>query len=313
MDENADRMWKQKRAQQIVETITDVLWETDARLIVTHMGPLDRELRGYGPEEVVGKYALAFLAGDSQQSVTTAVAGYAQTLRSANPAPLVLKDVEQVCKDGNSIWTDIVMCPVVENSVLTGFVCATRDATARKRAENQMGMYNEQIDHLNRELERLPATDRLTGLSGRDKVAEVWNHEVSRVKRYRTALSLVLVNLDSFRQINVARGHAQGDAVLVEVSRILKRFIRDNDNAFRWGNDEFIFLLPHTTKDQGRIQAERLRQTIEQHRFPVPDRITISAGVTEYVDGDTVETIVVRADSALNTAKLAGRNQVEVR
>jgi len=313
MNDNADQLWQKKRGKQIIETITDVLWEADARLIVTYISPLDREQRGYEREEVVGKYAFAFLAGGSQEPVSRAIAEHARSLPSANQAPLVLKDVEQVCKDGNSVWTDIVMSPVVENGIISGFVCATRDTTARKRAENQMGMYNEQIEHLNRELDRLGATDRLTGLFNRDNLADVWNHEVARVKRYRTALSIVLINLDSFRQINEAHGHAQGDAVLVEVARILKRFIRDNDSSFRWGDDEFIFLLPHTTKDQARIQAERLRQTIGQHRFPVPERITMSAGVTEYIDGDTVEGIVVRADRALNLAKLAGRNQVEVR
>jgi len=72
-------------------------------------------------------------------------------------------------------------------------------------------------------------------------------------------------------------------------------------------------LLPHTTKDQGRTQAERLRQSIAQHQFSVSEPITISAGVTEYIEGDTLETVLQRADMALYIAKRAGKNQVETR
>ncbi len=312
MNEDADRLWQKKRGRQIMDLISDVLWETDPHLFVTYISPLDRQQRGYEREEVVGKHGFAFLADETQHAVMRTVTDYTRSLHGAS-SPLVLKDVQQTCKDGSVIWTDIVLNPVVENRVLGGFVGATRDATARKQAENLRQLYDEQIAHLNRELQRLSATDRLTGLSSREKLQELWDHEVARVKRYLTSLSIVLINLDSFRQINEVHGIAQGDAVLAEVGRITERFIRDNDSVVRWGNDEFLFVLPHTTADQARIQAERLRQTIEQYRFPVPERVTMSGGVTSYVDGDTLESIVTRADRALYIAKRAGHNQVEVR
>jgi diguanylate cyclase (GGDEF)-like protein len=105
----------------------------------------------------------------------------------------------------------------------------------------------------------------------------------------------------------------KGDDILVEMENVVTRFIRDNDCAFRRGGDEFIVLLPHTAKDQGKVQAERLRQTIEQHKFPIDESVTISTGLTEYIEGDTLESVLQRADMALYLAKRGGRNRVETR
>lgn len=297
----------------VLETVRDVMWETDARLLYTHVSSRDREQRGYGPEEVVGRHWFSFLTSVSEQQAMKAIADHARLAPQGHRDPLVLPDLQQVCKDGRVIWTDITMTAVVENGVLAGFVGVTRDTTGLKQQGDALRECNARLDKMQQQVEKLTATDKLTGLYTRDRLSEIWSREVARVNRYKIGLSLVTANLDFFRQINTTHGHVKGDEVLVETAKIITRFVRDSDSVFRWGNDEFILLLPHTTREQARTQAERLRQAIEQHQFALGERITISAGVTEYTEGDTQETAVIRADKALYLAKRSGHNQVEAR
>jgi len=313
MQDAADGAWRSKRGMYVLETVSDVMWETDARLLVTYVSSRDREQRGYGPEEVIGKHWFSYLTSASEQYAMKEIADYGRLAQQGRRDPLVLPDIQQVCKDGRVIWTDITMTAVVENGVLAGFVGVTRDRTDLKQQKAHLQEFHERLDRMQQQMERLTATDKLTGLYTRDKMSEIWNQEVVRVKRYKISLALVIANLDFFREINTTHGHVKGDEVLVEVSKIMTRFVRDSDSVFRWGNDEFVLLLPHTSREQARTQAERLRQAIEQHHFALGEKITISAGVTEYTEGDTQETAVIRADKAMYIAKRSGHNQVEAR
>ncbi len=314
MNNAEDLNWRNKRAKYIIENIKDVVWELDPRLVFTYISPRDREQRGYDTFEVIGQHLFTFLTDASQKYVLKATTDYAKSGEQGEFSSVVLPDVQQICKNGHIIWTEITINPVIENGVLVAFVGATRDITDRKTAEAKLTQYAERLDQMNQQLKRMSASDTMTRVVfNRDKLERGFYDELTRAKRYKVNLSVVVFNVDFLKRVNDAYGNVKADDMLKELEGVVTHFIRDNDILYRRGGDEFIVLLPHTTKEQGRTQAERLRQTISQNQFSIPEPITISAGVTEYIEGDTLESVLQRADMALYRAKRAGKNQVETR
>ncbi len=314
MADGIDPIWREKRYRHIIENISDVVWEMDARLVFTYVSPRDKEQRGYDAFEVIGQHFFTFLTDASQKYVLKATSEYAKAGQQGNFTSVILKDVQQICKDGQIIWTEITLNPVVENGTLTAFVGSTRDVTSLKRDEAKVHEYTERLEQLKQQLKRLSSTDKLARVVfNRNKLEENFAEEITRAKRYKVNFSLVVFNIDHFRRINDTYGNLKGDDILAELESVVTRFIRDTDSVFRRGGDEFIALLPHTSKAQGQMQAERMRKAIEEHKFSISERVTICAGVTEYVEGDSLETVIERADTALYLAKRGGHNQVMVR
>ncbi len=314
MPDVIDPIWREKRYRYIIENIRDVVWEMDARLVFTYVSPRDKDLRGYDSFEVVGQHLFTFLTDLSQKYVLKATSEYAKAGQQGHFTSVILQDVQQICKDGHIIWTEIMLNPVMENGALVAFVGSTRDVTSVKRDEAKVHEYTERLEQLKQQLKKLSSSDKLARVVfNRDKLEKNFSEEITRAKRYKVNFSLVVFNLDFFKRINDTYGNVKGDDILVELEGVVTRFIRDTDSVFRRGGDEFIALLPHTTKSQGQMQAERLRKAIEEHQFPIAERVTICAGVTEYLEGDTLETMIERADTALYLAKRGGHNQVMVR
>jgi diguanylate cyclase (GGDEF)-like protein len=164
---------------------------------------------------------------------------------------------------------------------------------------------------LNRKLEKLSITDRLTGLYNRLKLDEVLETEFARAPRSGQPFSVILIDIDHFKQVNDQHGHQTGDQVLIAVAEILRIGTRASDFVGRWGGEEFLIVCPHTDAAGARRLAENLRQTIQDYRFPVVAQKTASFGVASFRQDDTVKTIVSRVDIALYAAKESGRNRVE--
>lgn len=166
--------------------------------------------------------------------------------------------------------------------------------------------------HLSEDLKQAANTDSLTQLGNRRSFIAEINAEIQKSQRYKSPFSVILIDVDKFKRINDSHGHRAGDIILQALALILSESSRTSDNCARWGGEEFIILLPHTSIDHAAEKAEQLRQTIEHHHFPKVEHITCSFGVTEYIDQDKAyEEIVHRADKALYQAKDGGRNKVE--
>lgn len=174
-------------------------------------------------------------------------------------------------------------------------------------------LWNRKLSALNRELERLAVTDRLTGLFNRVKLDEAFEADIQRAKRFRQPFSIILLDIDHFKLVNDTHGHQAGDRVLVAVAQLLKDSIRKTDIAGRWGGEEFLVICVQTDADGVLKLAENLRLKFQNHTFPVVQHKTVSMGVTTYRDDDTVNDLVARADEALYAAKKNGRNRVEAR
>jgi diguanylate cyclase (GGDEF)-like protein len=165
-----------------------------------------------------------------------------------------------------------------------------------------------------KELEKIAATDFLTGINNNRRFYEIGENEIQRAKRFRYPLSLIMFDLDFFKQINDTEGHAAGDIVLVKVIEICRRKLRTIDVFGRLGGEEFAILLPHTDLEGGKIAAEHLRRAIEETEIElnpqVAVKITASFGITQLRSSDEeIQVLLNHADAALYKAKRAGRNR----
>ncbi|MBC8238306.1 MAG: diguanylate cyclase [Helicobacteraceae bacterium] len=154
--------------------------------------------------------------------------------------------------------------------------------------------------------------DGLTGVNNRNQFDENFEHELLRTKRYKRNLSLALIDIDHFKKFNDDYGHLIGDEVLIMLANDVKKKVRDADTFARWGGEEFVILFPETKKESAQIICEKLRKEIEGLKHPTAGSITVSIGVTSYLDGDTAQSLFRRCDEALYKAKENGRNQVSV-
>lgn len=163
--------------------------------------------------------------------------------------------------------------------------------------------------------QKLALTDPLTGAFNRRTFLELAEKEIARTRRARGSLSLIMLDLDHFKQMNDRNGHLAGDEVLKGVVAITLTCLRKEDFLVRYGGEEFCILLPSVAIDRAAVMAERIREAVEQARFSFKGRalsVTISIGVTTLsMEGnENVDTVVNRADEALYAAKKAGRNRV---
>jgi diguanylate cyclase (GGDEF)-like protein len=159
-------------------------------------------------------------------------------------------------------------------------------------------------------LRRLAGTDYLTGLPNRREATARLEREIQRSQRYGSPLSVVLTDLDDFKSVNDRFGHEVGDRVLQHAAELLLRTLRSTDMCGRWGGEEFLIALPGVELGGGVDAAERLRRALAEGDAEGP-ALTASFGVTGFVCGDSVESLVRRADAALYEAKRRGRDRVE--
>jgi diguanylate cyclase (GGDEF)-like protein len=163
-------------------------------------------------------------------------------------------------------------------------------------------------EQLEEEVRRLSITDDLTGLYNHRHFFKTLESELTRLKRQKTSLSLLMLDVDNFKRYNDTHGHIEGDRVLKKIGEIIKHSIRHNvDSGYRYGGDEFASLLIGASLEQALTIAERIRLTIEDAGFK---DITVSVGLAEFQDGFDLERFVKSADDAMYVAKHSGGNRV---
>jgi len=163
-------------------------------------------------------------------------------------------------------------------------------------------------EKLEEEVRRLSITDDLTGLYNHRHFFKTLDSELVRLKRQKTSLSLLMFDLDNFKQYNDLYGHLEGDRVLRQIGEIVRHSIRSNvDSGYRYGGDEFAALLIGAARDQALNIAERIRSTIEQAGF---EKITVSIGLSEFREHFDLEGFLKSADDAMYMAKHSGGNRV---
>jgi len=162
------------------------------------------------------------------------------------------------------------------------------------------------------EIKMLSIHDGLTGVFNHAHAIEEVDSEIERVKRYDIAFSIILLDLDNFKEVNDSYGHLAGDFVLKNMAHLIERNLRTIDIVGRYGGDEFIVILPQIDFENAYIAGERLRQALESETFSYNEnviRLTISLGVATYQDGKNTQSLIKTADDNLYRAKKEGKNR----
>jgi len=182
------------------------------------------------------------------------------------------------------------------------------------RREDMLADRNAELRTLSEQLKLQTVTDALTQVANRRALDAELSKEVARSDRYKTKLSMVMIDLDHFKDLNDLHGHPAGDEVLKSVARILERHKRKGDFVARYGGEEFAVLLPHANAEDAAAWAERARVSLTASSIETKAgtlSVTASFGVATFGPNQaTPESITAAADRALYSAKDAGRNQV---
>lgn len=186
----------------------------------------------------------------------------------------------------------------------------------RKVIQDELKKRNRDLAEINEKLKTLAVTDELTGLSNRSHFFEKMDKEMKRCRRHGIPMTVLLIDLDDFKNINDTHGHIAGDEVLRTVSSVLASCVRDNDAVGRFGGEEFIVYLVHTSALEAAVPAERIRESVAGTEFEFAGkacRVSASVGVASYPaadDGESRVDFMKRADAALYEAKRNGKNAV---
>jgi diguanylate cyclase (GGDEF)-like protein/PAS domain S-box-containing protein len=223
--------------------------------------------------------------------------------------------------DGRQVWFETSISPTDEDCT----IWVARDVTQRKQVEDELRRANKSLKAAHRELQQLFAheqalarTDGLTGLYNRRYFFELATREFNGTIRYRRPLTIILFDVDDFKQANDSFGHAMGDTILAQIAQAAAAQVRDVDVLARYGGDEFIILLPQTGAQQAFLIAERIRESVASTRVETdnsPFMVTLSIGVAEMVhtpQDRSVEDAIRRADQALYAAKQSGHNRTVI-
>ena len=210
---------------------------------------------------------------------------------------------------------DVLQALKHQVAILLFFACAVTavvlGTTFRLIRAVQVGEASSaQLEQANQTLKILSITDKLTQVFNRVKLDDVLRYEMQRAARYGTPLSVILLDLDLFKDVNDRHGHNVGDEVLVRTAQTLMDNIRTADTVGRWGGEEFLIILPQTRTDQAVAVAEKIRLAIEADRVADVGPRTASLGVGGFHTADTEVMLLARADRALYEAKAQGRNRV---
>lgn len=219
-----------------------------------------------------------------------------------------LPHLRPLSSDSQYMAQNCSMLPLTDPDSVSHYVCLLiEDAT-------DAYVYQQQLQQSMAQLEQANRTDGLTGVFNRRHWQHQLEQEIQRANRYQHPLSLLLFDLDKFKQLNDDYGHQGGDAVLIEVANLVSGLLRDTDAFGRYGGEEFGIILPDTDEAGALQVAHRICQTVAGHAIEFAEHVikaTVSVGVATY-HSQTLDGLIQHADMALYNAKRQGRNQAVV-
>jgi diguanylate cyclase (GGDEF)-like protein/PAS domain S-box-containing protein len=292
--------------RNLTETMKDVVWILDTETFhFSYVSPSVERLRGFTPEEIMTQPLDAALTPSEAVRLKRTIEDNREKFLSGtlDSDTYLTSEIEQVHKDGSSVWTETITRYVKNDK--TGVVevhGVTRDISERRT--------------LRLELERQATTDSLTGIANRRHFLTTGQKEIDRCKRHGCTLSLLMLDIDHFKAVNDTFGHATGDRAIQAVAQTCCKEMRSTDLAARIGGEEFALLLVETDLNKACSVAERLLAQVKAIELFTENgrsvRFTTSIGVAECrPQSETLSDLMVRADQALYKAKNMGRNRFE--
>jgi len=314
-------------------TLTDITSELDLTFLLQSI--LNRAIALL--EVVGGELALY---DDIKQEITIVVCQNMDRDYTGSKLTLGLGAIGQVIQSGEPVviddyrawnghfdarpWRGVMVVPLIARDCVLGAIALVDSTETRRFRQDDVRMITLfahqaaiaiENAQLFEKIQLLAETDDLTKINNRRQLFALGEQEFNHANRYQHPMSVILLDIDNFKQINDSYGHAAGDVVLRDLAQNCQKSIREADVIARYGGEEFVIILPSTDLAQGLELAERLRQSVEA--TPISTKfgsitITISLGVAE-ITGDTpnISALIDQADTALYQAKKKGKNKVE--
>ncbi len=271
-------------------SIDMIIAATDINFKIKYYNPLAEKLLGYKATDVIGKTVqeIRINEGFSKEK-------FEEAIKIISTKGLYKYTIEKDI-NGNKCTIFIRVSGIFNREKnIIGYILMGQDVTERVKME--------------KELSKLATTDTLTQAFNRARFSEIIDIEIERVHRYDNKLSIIMFDIDHFKNVNDTYGHIIGDKVLKKIAAVTMSNIRKIDSLFRWGGEEFIIVSPGTNIECAWNLAEKIRWVIENEYFHEAKRVTVSLGVAEYKLDECKEDLISRADEALYKAKSEGRNR----
>ena len=282
------RVQAENKLQEYIKIVdTNIpISRTDMQGYITSVSEAFCQLCGFKKEELIGRRHEMLHHPDFTKElydnlVNTIASGYEWE-----------GELKKIHRDGSVFWTKTLISPIFSDGIQTGFMAIDQDITDKKR------------------IEKMSVTDKLTGIYNRIRLDEVLTKEFARYKRLDDTFSVILFDIDHFKNVNDTYGHLVGDEVLKTLASIVSSSVRESDIFGRWGGEEFLIICPATEKSGAYTLAEKLREKVAAYDFPTAGIVTCSFGVAE-IDIKGTDAMIKTADDALYKAKQSGRNRVE--
>ena len=288
---------KSNYLDSILQDSTDIIFTTDIDGFVLKFNKGSELHFGYTQEEIVGTPLKSLFVNEADERKILGVVLLSN--KSTN------EEIPMKTKQGEIILLNLSISEMKNDyNQIIGLVVTAKDITEKKKLEMELVKKNELLG-------KLAITDGLTELFNVRHFWEQLIKELSRLKRNpQRKLSLVMMDIDHFKELNDNEGHQVGDAVLRSLGQVIKACIRkDVDMGFRYGGDEFALILPDTDKMQARVAADRIQKQLGAFKF---GRISLSIGIAEAKPGDTEKSLVKNVDECLYTSKREGRARITV-
>jgi len=288
--------------QALVAKTDDIVFVTDANFEnggphIVYVNPAFEKLMGYQADEVIGQSPNMLHGSNTDRQTRYRIN------RALRKGKGIRAELLKYAKDGHGHWLDMNIVPLHdEKGNVQYFASIERDLSRYKKMERQLA--------------NMALFDSLTGALSRAAFLQHAEKEFIRAKRYNRPLSVIMIDIDHFKQVNDLYGHAAGDHVLQIFVEAIEEEIRSTDILGRVGGEEFTLLLPDTPIRAASYLAERVRERISKYPYIAGKKlieVTASLGVTVLTDTDGhFKEMLHRADQALYKAKHAGRNRVKL-
>ena len=289
----------EEKYRLLAENAYDVIWTMALDGSITYVSPAVERVRGITPEVAMAQSIDEIHPPESAARVTDYFTRLFTAMATGGELPVFRGEQEYYRADGSIMTGELQVIPQVgPDGTVVQILGVTRDVSERKAFEA--------------ELTRLAVTDPLTGAWNRRHAMEALAVDVSEARRYGTSMSIVLVDVDHFKVVNDTRGHQAGDRVLIALTEALSTELRDSDLLARWGGEEFLVVVRHTSLEDASRLAERLRTVAQEQVIDGVGPVTVSAGVAELLGDESLDDWLARADQALYAGKASGRNCVVV-
>lgn len=296
-DMQSELQRSEERHRLLAQNAWDVVWTMGLDGSITYVSPAVERVRGFTPEEAMGQSLEQIHPPESAAKVGGYFADLFAAIATGDAPPSYRGEHEYYRKDGSIMTGELQVIPHVDvEGNVVEILGVTRDISERKQFEA--------------ELTALAVTDPVTGLWNRRHSAELLAADLEHARRTGQPMTLLMIDIDHFKDINDSHGHQTGDRVLIEVARRLRDNLRGTDIVGRWGGEEFVVLMRYCGLRDALGAADKLRRRIADSPFEGLRSVTVSIGAAELLPGEDLNGWLDRADAALYAAKRAGRNSV---